>query len=256
MQSIKSISIVGSGNVAHHLGKALVGQVKIKSVYSPNFDHCSALANDLFCYAAESIEGLLPADLVLICAKDDQIPAIVQQLPEEQKIAYTSGAVALNLIGRTNDLGVLYPLQTFNKTQDLDLTKVPFFIEATEDVFAQDLYDLASLLSKKVVFANSEDRKHLHLAAVMVNNFNNHLVHLAQSFLKDKKMEWEYLIPLIQETVSKLESTEPFEAQTGPARRGDINTINAHLDMLEGPSKELYKTISNSILKTYKHDEL
>lgn len=255
MKTIASISIIGSGNVAQHLGKALVGHVKVLSVYSPNFDHCQSLAEDLFAFPAERLEDLLPADLILVCISDDHIASVIEQLSEHPCVAYTSGAIEMDSIPRSKGLGVLYPLQSFNKDRTIELEQVPFFIEADNEVFAQALYDLTKTLSNKVVYANSEDRKHLHLAAVMVNNFNNHLVYLAQEFLKDKKMEWEYLLPLIQETTAKLQNKNPFDAQTGPARRGDQQTIAAHLAMLDGPTKEIYQLLSQNILKTYQNDD-
>ena len=85
MNEIQSISIIGSGNVAHHLGNALLGQVKVLSVYSPNQTHCKELAEKLGAHSAAGFETLLPADLILICTSDDAIQSVVASLPEFQK---------------------------------------------------------------------------------------------------------------------------------------------------------------------------
>ncbi len=246
---IKSISIIGSGNVAHHLGKAFAGHVNITSVHSRNFQTGSQLAEDLNAFFAETVTDILPSDLVLICVNDDDIRDVLKSLPLEMSCAYCSGAVEISSLPVRKNLGVIYPLQTFSLHRDVDLFEVPFFIEANNEFFAQELFDLAWLLSRKVVFANSTDRKHLHLAAVMVNNFVNHIHFLAEKYLKSKSLEFAYLKPLIKETALKLQSTNPFDAQTGPALRNDKVTIEGHLDLLDEETKEMYGMLTNSIIK-------
>jgi predicted short-subunit dehydrogenase-like oxidoreductase (DUF2520 family) len=255
MEGIKSISIIGSGNVAHHLGRAFNEKVKINGVYSPNIENCETLAQKLNCFAARSIAELPVSDLLLLCVKDDIINLVLKDLADSQRVAYTSGAIELSSLSRSDNIGVLYPLQSFSKDKEVDIFHVPFFIEASDNLLAQELFDLAYSVSPNVVFANSEDRKNLHVAAVMVNNFTNHLFHLAQDITARKKLDWKHLLPLINETVSKLDTTPPKEAQTGPARRRDTETINAHLALLDGDTKEIYALLSKSILNTYKTND-
>lgn len=252
MSSIKSISIVGSGNVAHHLGNAFAGQIQINSIFSRNLNSAKALAEDLHAYHAETIEELIPSDLMLICVNDDEIESVLSQIPESQSVAYTSGSVALTDLSSRSNLGVLYPLQTFSINRPVNLFEVPFFIEARNEVFAQDLFDLAWILSRKVVFANSIDRKNLHVAAVMVNNFVNHINFLAQDYLKSHSLEFDYLKPLIKETAMKVQTVSPFTSQTGPAVRNDQKTIATHLALLDGDTKEIYDAITKSIIKHHK----
>jgi predicted short-subunit dehydrogenase-like oxidoreductase (DUF2520 family) len=249
---IKSISIIGSGNVAYHLGKAFSGVVKINAVYSRNKITASELANELFVFHAEKIDDLIPSDIVLVCVSDDEISEVIMQLPVGQAIVYTSGSVGLHELPNHFNIGVLYPLQTFSKFRSVDLFEVPFFIEGNDEIFAQKIFDLAWKLSRKVIFANSEDRKNLHLAAVMVNNFTNHITYLSQQFLKGKSLEWEYLKPLILETAKKVQTENPFDAQTGPAMRGDQRTIEKHLNMLDDELKTIYSILSDSITHHHK----
>lgn len=245
--SIKSISIIGSGNVAHHLGKAFSGLVKINAIYSRNKVSAQELADDLFVFHADEIHEIIPSDIFLLCISDDEIAGIIDQIPKNQAVVYTSGSVALNEIPKRENLGVLYPLQTFSKSRAVDLFEVPFFIEASNEPFAQAIFDLAWQVSRKVIYANSTDRKNLHLAAVMVNNFCNHIAFLAQHYLKTKSLEWDFLKPLILETAKKLQTEMPFEAQTGPACRGDESTITKHVSMLDEETKLIYALLSQSI---------
>ncbi|MBU2018976.1 MAG: DUF2520 domain-containing protein [Bacteroidetes bacterium] len=254
--SIKTISIIGSGNIATHLSKILVDDCKIVSVHSRNFETGRLLAEEHFCFFAESIQDLLPSDLFLVCINDDEIAQIINQIPPHQKVAYTSGSVQISDIPRKENLGVFYPLQTFSKDVEVDFYNVPVLIEASDEYFAQDLFDLAWKHSRKVIFANSSDRKKLHLAAVMVNNFVNHIHCLAEEFLIKNKIEFHYLHALIEETARKSIAQSPQLSQTGPAKRDDKSTLLKHLDMLDDNEKKIYQDLTNSILKKYKHGEL
>ncbi len=254
-KKIESISIIGSGNVAHHLGKAFAGHVKIVSLCSRNHETGSRLAEELDAFFVESIEEVLPSDLVLICVNDDAIASVLDRLPIEMACAYCSGAIDISTLPSRDSLGVFYPLQTFSANRTVDLFEVPFFIEANNEYLAQALFDMAWLLSRKVVFANSIDRKNLHLAAVMVNNFVNHIDFLAEQFLISKSLEFDYLKPLIKETAMKVQSIRPFDAQTGPAMREDQITIDSHLSLLDDETKEIYNLLTKSILKHHNPHE-
>ena len=109
--------------------------------------------------------------------------------------------------------------------------------------------DVASVLSKQVYEATSEQRKNLHLAAVFTCNFTNHMYALAAGLLKKHQLPFEIMLPLIDETARKVHEIEPHLAQTGPAIRYDENVINNHLQMLsdEPEMQELYRLISESI---------
>lgn len=257
MNVIKTISIVGTGNVAFHLGNGLLEQgITIVSVYGRDVAKASELANSWNCKVAESLESI-ESDLVLVCVSDDAVVSVISSLPNNLKVAYTSGVIDLmNFSDRTN-VGVFYPLQTFSRNKTVSLFEVPFLIEADSSVFAQELFDLAWKLSRNVHFASSSDRKKYHLAAVWVNNFTNHLVYQAKNYLDKEQLNWEILLPLLAETVDKLKTLDPFEAQTGPARRNDLETIKLHEAMQNDLQKDLYSLLSKSIIDTYsKHDKL
>jgi len=248
---IQHIGIIGSGNVAWHLAQHLkTVEISIDWIYSRNNETGKELSKAV----NTEFELEIPTkevDLILICVNDDAIQSILTKLPVGSKVAYTSGTKPLDELEFNGDLGVFYPLQTFSREREIELKEVPFFIESTTSTFAQALFDLAWKISNNVQFASSDDRKQLHLAAVMVNNFSNHLVFLAKSYLDEKGLNWEYLKPLISETASKLANISPFEAQTGPARRGDELTIEKQEAMLEGTTKILYELLTKSIQSTY-----
>ena len=110
---------------------------------------------------------------------------------------------------------------------------------------------MAEIISNSVSYVSSSERKHLHVSAVFINNFTNHLAEIAQDYTLQQNLKWEYLLPLIQETASKIIEIGPKKAQTGPAKRNDQLIINEHLSMLNGFPKEIYKLLSESILNSY-----
>jgi hypothetical protein len=150
-----------------------------------------------------------------------------------------------------DQFGVLYPLQTISKHRNLAFQKVPIILESNSIELLNELERISSLLSNRVVKLSSEERKYLHLSAVFVNNFVNHLLFRSKKIMDEKNMDWQLLLPLLQETVDKLQSTEPYDAQTGPARRNDKSTIDNHLSLLSGKDKEIYQLLSDSIKDIY-----
>jgi predicted short-subunit dehydrogenase-like oxidoreductase (DUF2520 family) len=255
---LKNIFIIGGGNVGTHLANALVEVVNVVGVYSINKQSAKELSSKLNVPFVSDISHIPACDLVLVCVNDNAVFDVVKNLSSTFQIAYTSGSVELISLPKLNKLGVFYPLQTFSKNKKLNLRDVPFLIESSDEMFEKELMELASLLSINVSVANSSDRKKLHLAAVFVNNFSNHLAFLAKEYLDENNLNWDYLKPLMIETVNKLAEVSPYEAQTGPARRNDTKVIESHLSELSGTTKEIYQVLSTSIINTYlkKNDKL
>lgn len=256
MSGIASIAIVGTGNVAFHLGNGFIENgIAIKEIYGRNEHKASELASK---WDSEIVKDLsdLKSELILLCVSDDAIGEILEQIPPSSRVAYSAGAVDLKIFRARENIGVFYPLQTFSEKKEINLFEVPFLIEADSTSFSQELFDLAWKLSRKVFYVSSEERLKYHLAAVWVNNFTNHLVFKAKEFLENEKLEFELLKPLLFETIEKLKIMDPYTAQTGPARRNDIQTMDRHSALMEGISKEIYSLVSKSIIETYKNDQL
>lgn len=255
MKKIKNIAVIGAGNVATHLVHGLTNaKYNITGIWSRNEKHAIELAHQNGTPVLKDIKelDLEDTELVLICVVDDAIKSTIDQIDESIPVAYTSGSVRLDQLPNRNSIGVFYPLQTFSKERKLKLDNVPFLIESSNDTFGKELSEIASKLSSNVQFANSSDRYQLHIAAVMVNNFSNHLFDLADDHVKEHGLDFSLLLPLIEETVEKLKSLTPKDAQTGPAKRGDKKIINNHLKSLEGATKEVYDLLSQSITNKFK----
>ena len=146
--------------------------------------------------------------------------------------------------------GVLYPLQTFSKQNPLDFDSIPCLIEGA-NAFSQDvLWRIANALSKNVHLASSEDRRVMHLAAVFGCNFVNLCYTLANETLKSRGLDFELLLPLIDETAAKVHRMGPLEAQTGPAVRKDKKVMQGQMQLIDdADQRRLYELMSEMIHK-------
>jgi len=252
------INIIGAGNMAYQLTQAFHNhpEVQLQQLYNR-----SKLSPEFDAFEIEKTHHLStfrPADVCIIAVKDEAIAGISKKLPfENQLVVHTSGNTSIEAIDSKNRRGVFYPLQTMNKQTIVDFTKVPFCLEAENTNDFCLLQRLASLLSTKIYTLNSYQRRVLHLAAVFMNNFSNHLVYISQQICKENEVPFEILQPLLAETFVKLQNTSAYDAQTGPARRNDFLTITNHLAMLDNNNyKEIYNIITKSIINTYGRKEL
>lgn len=254
------IAFVGSGNVAWHLAPALenAGHA-VTEVYSSNRANAKQLVSRL--YQADVHNDLdfsdSEAQLFVISVNDDAIEEVAQDiaLPDDAIVVHTSGAQSLGVLGytATENIGVFYPLQTFSKSKSVKFENIPICIEAENSATERILKSIAASISKNVRIVSSADRKALHVAAVFACNFTNHCLMLADKILADKKLEFDLLKPLIAETISKSLEIGPAEAQTGPAKRHDFQTLDGHMAFLNENEElaELYRLISQHIVDSY-----
>ena len=258
MRSIKHISIIGSGNVATHLGKALTEKgLIIDSIFSRKLSRAKKLATQLSAKPCSNFKQLISdSDLYIIAVSDDAVAEVSDKLIEyasaDSIVVHTSGSVTSRVI-KSSKSGVFYPLQSFSINRKLDFKVVPICIYSSDEKVEKLLLALARKLSKSVHKITDDQRSNLHLAAVFSSNFSNHMYHLASEICEETKVDFNILKPLILETAEKIKGSSPHDMQTGPARRNDTSTINKHLKQIakDKSAKEIYKLISKSIRNQY-----
>ena len=249
---MKNIVLIGSGNLATQLSLSLVNNgYNIIQVWSQHLKNANKLANKLNCNATDSLKNLVKADLYIIAVKDDKIKSIVNTIAVDD-IVHTSGGTDIDIFeNRFNNFGVFYPLQTFNKEIDINFDNIPICIEANNKEFVSKLNKLAESLSKSITVLNSKQRKKLHVAAVFACNFSNHMYTNAYNLLKEDNIDFKLLIPLINQTILKLNDNKPEDVQTGPAKRKDVKLIKHQLEIISNKkTKDLYQFITNSIIES------
>ena len=252
-----NIVLLGSGNVATHLGRAfkMAGQ-NIVQVWSRNTNNAIELADSLAAVAVADISDISRlADLYIIAVKDEAIRNVAFELNIHDKlIVHTSGSTGLDALdGISSRIGVFYPLQTFSKSKSVVFRQIPIAIEGNTVEVASVIRSIADRLSEKVIELNSGQRMALHIAAVFACNFTNHLYAISQELLMEQNLDFDLLRPLIAETAKKIQLNDPVSVQTGPAIREDNETINVHLELLQKKPnlRELYKSLSQSIVNLH-----
>ena len=243
------VVLLGSGNVAQHLIEVMknaptIDLVQVFARNSKQLNHLLPSSKIVSDY-----QKIAAADVYIISVSDNAIAEVSGKLPFENRlVVHTSGSSDLSVLDNKNRKGVFYPLQTFSKSKEINFSSIPICLEAENEAAYQLLEKLGNCISQKVVRINSEQRKSLHVAAVYVCNFVNHLYEIGKEICEQNNIAFEVLHPLIQETALKITKLSPREAQTGPALRNDTKTIEKHLDFLENPTyKKLYQLLTQSI---------
>ena len=247
------VAVIGSGNVAQHLIRAFGN--------APGINLVQAWARH-----PEKLDSLLPAhkvisdmakladaDIYVIAITDDAIAEVSGLLPFKGRlVVHTSGSVAMEQLDGRNRRGVFYPLQTFSKSREVDFTKIPLCLECEQEADYKTLEQLAAAISPLCYRIDSKQRQALHVAAVFVNNFTNHLYAIGNDICMGNNIPFSILKPLIQETAAKVLELSPMQAQTGPAVRHDEKTIEKHLQFLgDDNQKTLYKLLTQSIQQAH-----
>jgi predicted short-subunit dehydrogenase-like oxidoreductase (DUF2520 family) len=253
MHMIQSVGIIGCGA----LGRNLFHNLKsLNGLTTQCF--CRSIEKDdaLYPSIVRQIEELFHSDLILIAVSDQNITEVGQLLTTYSGIvAHCSGATPLHPFNGKG--GVFYPLQSFSKSVIRSFKEIPLFIEGTNKETTKQLYLFAERLSNEVVQLSTEKRQKLHLAAVMSQNFSNHLIALTQSYLEKEDLSFQALIPLLEEGLGNALHQNAKEIQSGPARRKDTKTLETHLSLLKEEKRllPLYEQLSESI-KTYYEEDL
>jgi predicted short-subunit dehydrogenase-like oxidoreductase (DUF2520 family) len=255
--SSQSVVFIGAGNLATHLAKGFYqAGVDIMQIINRHFDKAKNLADQVDAQPADDLNSLKKdADVYVVAVQDDALQNIVKDLSLPLgTLVHTSGTVPLSqLSNAAPETGVFYPLQTFRADQELDLTQAPICLEASSSETYQQLQALASTISNQIHPVDSEQRKTIHIAAVFLNNFTNHMLACAEELLSKHNMDFDLLRPLLEETWQKVRHHKPSDVQTGPAMRNDRQVITEHLDRLknEPELQAVYRVLTESIQRKY-----
>lgn len=248
------ITLIGSGNVATWVAQRLQGSKRfpVTQVYSRKLENARRLADVLQAEAIDNLSFLNPDSQVFMFALADKAyDEVLPRLPFRIPLALmTSGTVSCRCLQDYADkFGVIYPLQTFSKSQDMSGLDVPLCLESDfVGDFKGMMWELARELSPKCYEVSETQRARMHVAAVFACNFSNAMYQIAYKLLEEKGLSFEILLPLLRRTVEKVSEMPPAEAQTGPAVRGDTNVMQTQLASLEDARlREIYRMMSEEI---------
>ncbi len=250
---ISKIYVVGYGNLGKHLSEYFIqNSINFGGIFTDQ----SISIEGIEIYSKSAINQTLKSgDVLFVTTKDDEIASVIRQVenPDVVKI-YCSGSVSLESLSTISNCGAWYPLYSFSGNASIDWNKVPVFIEYSNEYVFELLSNICGELNKEFHVLNSQNRKQLHLAAVFANNFVNACFIGANEVIKENEsLKFDFLLPIIQQTIEKVAIENPKDCQTGPAKRHDENTLLEHSIMLKQlPSEQaLYKAISKFIQQNF-----
>ena len=246
------VVIIGTGNTASILGRLIREKGhQIAQLCVRNKEELEKLSAFLGCPLEVDLSNLNSgADLYIIAVSDKAIESVAKSIHLKKGIlVHTAGSVSKEVLkSSARNYGIIYPLQSLRKEAP-QIPAIPILIDANTEDSLTLLQDFASSISRLVIKSNDEDRKKYHLGAVLVNNFPNYLYAKTLDYCNANGIDFSILYPLILHTSERLLTQSPIEAQTGPAVRGDVATINRHLKMLENDPEleEIYRSLSEKI---------
>ncbi len=252
-----NISFVGAGRVAGALAGAMVNAgLNILQIVTETDKNGKKLAET--CKASWSTELSFAEknDVIIVSVPDRRLMEVLKKIKcrKETVVAHTAGSYGLEVFPSClKHTGVFYPLQTFSKGREAIFENLPFFIEVSDNNTLSVLQNLSGYIGGEVHITDTEHRKLLHLSAVFVCNFTNHMLYAGEKISDKAGFSFKVLEPLLRETISKAMDIGPERSQTGPAMRHDLNTVKKHLKLLSYSPvlRDVYLEVSKSIMSLY-----
>ena len=248
------VSIIGTGNVAYHLIRGFCQNgVEIEKVYGRDERELKFLADRFGVSVTNNFSDKGDSEIYILAVSDSAIANVAAWF-RNKPLVHTAGAVDVGVLSfYTERYGVFYPFQTFRKCYNIDWQSVPIFLESCCKDFDQLLVELAGSLTQEYHFLSSEKRIYLHLSGVFVNNFVNHLLYHTKKLLESNGLQFEWTFPLLKQTLENIKEFDPYDIQTGPARRGDLISMSVHQRLLKDDEvlQRIYNILSHSILRLY-----
>ncbi|OYU54707.1 MAG: hypothetical protein CFE25_14775 [Chitinophagaceae bacterium BSSC1] len=139
-------------------------------------------------------------------------------------------------------------MKMIRKDQE-SLGAVQIVVDGSSNSNTAFLSNLARLIGAQVALAGDAQREKLHLMAVVTSNFTNHLYHLASDYCERNNLDFSLLYSIIDQTATGIKAVDPATTQAGPAFRGDLGTMEKHLELLKHEPALLafYRAFSKSI---------
>jgi predicted short-subunit dehydrogenase-like oxidoreductase (DUF2520 family) len=255
-----AVAILGAGRMGQGLGLALhrAGWRVLLVARTPH-----GVVAPLTLVAGPRAEATLAASIVLLAIPDDAISGLASDLASEeairshQTVLHLSGLLdrrALAPLSATGaGLGSFHPLQTVSDPLAAPERLLGAYAGTEGDPRALEAGDrLAGAMGMKAIRLSSGGKPAYHAGAVMAANYTVALAGVAERLAVEggvsREVAEQLYLPLIRGAVNNLEHG-PVAALTGPIRRGDLRTVEAHLSALAPNDRELYRLLGLAALQ-------
>ncbi len=249
-----AVAIIGTGNVAWHFSRIFQSEGhSLVGVFARNKEKCETFCREFQTSKIESLSSIPSnVDLILLAVSDEAIEDVSSQIKHSALVIHTSGTTGLKALSNERS-GVVWAIHSMRKGIPSSYKQTPFIIETKNESDKAIIYQAFQSFEKNIFYANSEQRLRIHLAAVVANNFVNHLFAISEKLVNDSGITFDILKPMIDAHIEGIHNTSPVQLQTGPAIRSDNNTINQHLELLHSQPElmNLYRMLTESIQKLH-----
>lgn len=263
------IGIIGAGRVGCSLGKYLAdkGQT-VAGFYSRNFESAALAAeftstDDFPVMALYDMEELVAlSDTLIITTPDDEISGVWDCMKEmsvnERIICHVSGSLSSDVfigIGKRHAYGAsVHPLLAFrDRFSSYRQLNHGFFTLEGDGTALRILGKLFREMGNPYRIIEKNDKAAYHCAASILSNDVLALLELGFELLEQcgftEKEAREAAAALIRGNIENVLKNGTLSSMTGPVLRGDISTVEKHLQVLEGEGREIYRLLGSRLLK-------
>jgi predicted short-subunit dehydrogenase-like oxidoreductase (DUF2520 family) len=257
----KRVGIIGAGVVGTAIGVALNSQgYEITGVYDIRPESTRQLEERIqcrVCFYPQAVSR--SADILFITPCDTAIQAVVDKLADSQAfhtgqvVVHLSGAQSSEILDRARNFGAyvlsVHPLQSFANVEGAikNLPGSLFSIEGDKAAY-NTAVGIVESLGGEYFFIDSKAKPLYHAGACVVSNYLVTLIDLGVKLMEatgiPPSMASRALMPLVHGTVNNIENIGIPKALTGPIARGDVATVEKHLECMEEMAPELIKLYS------------
>lgn len=257
------IGFIGAGKVGFTLGRYFVEHnVCVSGYYSHSLNSAREAAQFTNTQYYSTIDQIVNScDTLLLTVPDNQIGAVYSELQESdiegKSICHCSGALSSEIFRGIEERGAyaysIHPIFAVSSklTSYQELSQAYFTIEGTP-AHLEDMAAFIRSLGNQVSIIAAADKVKYHAAAVFASNLMVGLYEEAVGLLLDCNLQKEFashaLLPLMENNVSNIVSGSTVEALTGPVERADSQTVERHLQVLEGRERKLYCLLSEQLI--------
>lgn len=263
-----NIGIIGAGRVGTSIGKYL-SQYSCHTIVGFYSEHYQdAVESAVFCHTKSFYilsQLVLSSDTLFIAVTDGQIKnvwdCIDKPSARNKIISHFSGSLSSDVFTFANDYsiytGSIHPIYAFSDKfcSYKELPKALFTVEGS-DCFISRMQELFTPLGNRIFTIDKTQKPLYHAAMSMASN---HLIGLLQTVTDmlsacnfDEESAYTLLKPLMTDNLNTALQKGTAYALTGPIERGDIATVEAHLNILDDTQKRVYQALGRQVIRTAK----
>ena len=222
-----NISIVGAGRAGSSFATAL-----------------ELVGHDVTVVHHQDASTITDAALVMLCVPDAAIASVAASMAprHDRVIAHVSGSRNLDVVAPHPRVASLHPLMALPSGSDGDR-----LIGATYCVAGDKLVrDVARSLGGRIITLRDDQRTIYHAAAVVASNHLVALMGQVRTLAESIGLTLEDYLALARQSLEDIATFGPDDALTGPASRGDMATIDAHLAAMPESERSTYVALANA----------